>query len=170
MIAGPLVGFALGYGARAFGLSPLNASLIGLGTSIGYTGAIRLGLGSALRSGGMWLAADLYAGAAAAASASATVAVVGGTAIAVGAGYAAATIISGETGREQLTDFLTGGVSPSEYMAALDAAHNRRRSLAVEGNVAGIPAGTSEWEMMHPESRYNPFTGKENPLFTGSML
>jgi hypothetical protein len=166
MIVGPLIGFGLGYGARALGLSPLNASIIGLGVTVGYN----IGLGSAMWTGGTWLAADLYAGAAAAASASATVAVVGGTAIAVGVGYAAATVISGKTGREQLTDFLTGGVSPSEYMAALDAAHNRTRSLAVEGNAAGLPAGTSEWEMMNPESRYNPFTGKENPLYTGSML
>ena len=161
MIVGPLIGFGFGYGARTLGVGPLNASLIGLGVTAVYN----LGGFAAIGAGATWVAKDLAAGAAAAAGVSTIAAATGAVLITGAVGYTAATVISGETGREQLTDFLTGKVSPTEYRRALDAAHNRNRSLAVEGNVAGIPAGTSEWEMLNPQSRFNPFTGQENPLY-----
>ena len=134
---GPFIGFGAGYTARTLGLDPLSASSIALGVGVAY----RAGLGGALRAGGMWLAGDLYAGAAAAAGASTAIAATLAVAIPVAIGYTAATVISGETGRDQLTDFLTGNVSPAEYRAALAAAHNRERNLAVQDNAAGVLVG-----------------------------
>lgn len=135
---GPLLGFGAGYAARALGIKPLPASLIGLTV----TGFYAVGGISATYTAGSWLVADVAAGATAAAGASTVVAATAAVVIPVTVGYAAATVISGETGREQLTDFLTGQVSPGEYQRALSAAHDRFDSTrSVEGNALGIPAG-----------------------------
>jgi len=135
---GALIGFGAGYTARALGIKPLPASIIGLTA----TGFYAFGGFGAVYSAGSWLAADLAAGATAAAGASTAVAAAAAVAIPVAIGYTAVTLISGETGREQLTDFLTGGVSPSEFTAAFTAAHNRfDATRSVEGNALGIPAG-----------------------------
>ena len=144
---GPLIGFASGYTARAIGVKPLPASIIGLTA----TGFYAVGGFSAVGSAATWVAADLGAGAAAAAGASTVVAATAAVVVPAAVGYVAATVISGETGREQLTDFLTGGVSPSEYVATIERAQERHApNRSVEGNAAGLPAGIPIGELGTP--------------------
>jgi hypothetical protein len=163
----PVLGFGSGYAARTLGVSPLNASLLGLGVGFVY------GVGgfSALSTASVWVVGDIGAGIAGAAGASYIVAGVAAVAIPVAIGASVAAIIGGEEGVDQFKEVITGKVSISEQVAALDRAHTRfegSTTRAVENNAAGLPVGTpmeGSWESKNPQARYNPFTGEPNPFY-----
>ena len=180
---GPLLGFGAGYTARDRGVDPLTASMIGLGTTTLWL--TRAYVAAPIASGVVWAAADvgagLVAGTQAAVAQSSILAGAAAIAIPVAAGAAVVSVIAGEEGLEQYEDFLRTTVTDPVAAVyklddALDAAYSRFDrwneetpgiTRALEGNAAGLPAGTTEWEINNPHARFNPFTGEPNRAYTG---
>lgn len=180
---GPLIGFATGYEARRRGVEPETAAIIGLGATTIW--AFRAYTVAPVASAVTWAALDISAGVVAgtkaAIGASSIAAGTAAVAIPVAVGYAASYVIAGEEGVEQYQDFITTAVTdPIEAVYklddALDAAYSRfdrwneetpGLTRAPEGNAAGLPAGTTEWEINNPHARFNPFTGEPNRAYTG---
>ena len=175
----PLLAFGAGYAARAKGVDADTAGLIGLGSAVLWqfrsVTAIPL-----LRAAG-WVAADVgagvIAGSTAAVGSSTVLAASAAVVVPTVAGYVVASTIAGEEGGEQYVDFVkTAYTDPvsAVYMLdeSLEAAYTRFDDTAgitraPANNAAGLPEGTTEWEILNPNSPLNPFTGEPNRAYTG---
>lgn len=171
------IAYGTGWYARDKGANAETAAIIGASSAIlwltrSYTVA-------PLFAGGLWVAKDvgagLVAGSSAAVGASSVMAATAAIVVPTAIGYGVATVIGGEEGAEEYTDFVTTAYTdPVEavYMLdeALEAAYSRfddGAGRAPEGNAAGLPTGTTEWEINNPHVPVNPFTGEPNRAYTG---
>jgi len=173
----PLLGFGAGWYAREKGVSAEDAALITLGT--GVTWLSRSYIATPLMRLGLWAAADVgagvVAGTTAAVGASSVLAVGAAVAVPTAVGYVASYALAGDQGTKEYKDFLKTTVTdPIGAVYMLDSSLNRAYSrfddghgLAPIGNAAGIAAGTTEWEIKNPTSRFNPFTGEPNRAYQG---
>lgn len=171
--------FGTGWYARDKGVSAETSALLGTASAIlwltrSYTVA-------PVVAGGLWVAKDvgagLLAGSRAAVGASSVMAATAAVVVPTAIGYGVSTLIAGEEGGEQYTDFVkTAYTDPVEavYMLdeALEAAYTRFDDTAgitraPANNAAGLPEGTTEWEINNPHVPINPFTGHPNRAYQG---
>lgn len=89
-------------------------------------------------------------------------------------------LLFGEEGRDAAiklyTSPLTGEVTLAEWAEAVtsipslvaeNSAARRSTGIVPADNAAGLPGGTTEWEVQNPDSPFNPFTGEPNRAYVG---
>ena len=179
----PLLSFGVGWYAREQGVDAETAAYLGLGAATAWYTKKWIAVPAAKAS--TWLLMDLgkgiSAGTRAAVGSSSALAATAAVVIPVAVGYVVSLGIGGKEGAKDYEKFLKKAVTdPVEavYMLdeSLEAAHTRfdrwnaetpGLTRAPASNAAGLPVGTTEWEIKNPHSPFNPFTGEPNRAYVG---
>ena len=175
---GPLDGGFIGYKVGKTTDSPSAGLLAGIGASYATS---MVTIGGVLRAG--WAGSNFIR------MGTATTSIgLGAAAAAAGYGYALGASIGtgvslalfGKEGAEDAvrlyTSPVTGEVTLGEWaetVASIPTLISERNAArksvgtAPAHNAAGLPEGTTEWEVLNPGSPFNPFTGEPNRAYIG---